>query len=474
MHSKFVIISFCILAIGVFLYSCESDITVPEITEPTQIAGTTFMPPSPQRTGDPQKGKEILLNGSYINSGIPIEIYKSVFGDETENVLNRAGENATIAPEYTAFTHSNGTKAVTVNCLQCHGSYLNGEYIIGLGNINQDFTVSQNAIAKAIDVIIKNKHGEASSEWEAYEAFSKANHAIGDLVITKTVGANPADRLFGILAAHRDKNTLEWNDERSFTILDDFTDFTDVPPWWVLKKKNTPLYTGTGGGDWAKLFMAASTLTLKDADEADAIDEDFVHVLSYLKTIEAPKYPHTINSDLVLKGESIFNTTCAGCHGTYGENESYPNLLVDISVVGTDPVQSNAVSNESSRNIFIQWFNSSWFAKDDPAGELLITNGYIAQPLDGIWASAPYLHNGSVPTLYELLKSSERSTFWRRTAESAYDNDKIGWTYTKETGHTDKFTYDTTSKGYGNEGHTFGDGLSEDDRMALIEYLKTL
>lgn len=474
MHKRFLFIGVSILTLGVLLYSCESDLSMPEVPLAGSISGTTFMPASPQREGDPEKGKEILINSGYIGSGIPLEIYKAVFGDNTENALNRSGENASIAPDYTAFTHKNGVNVVSANCLQCHGSYLNGEYIIGLGNINQDFTVSQNATVKAVDVIMKNKHGEGSLEWEAYEPFSKATNAIADLILTKTVGANPADRIFAILGAHRDQNTLEWSDEMIYTIPADFTDFTDVPPWWVLKKKHTPLYTGTGGGDWAKLFMAASTLTLKDAGEADVIDEDFVHVMAYLKTIEAPKYPHSINSDLVQKGENVFNANCAGCHGTYGANETYPNLLVDISVVGTDPAQSNAVANEATRGVFIEWFNNSWFAKDEPAGELLKTTGYIAQPLDGIWASAPYLHNGSVPTLYELLKSNERSTYWRRTAESAYDEVNVGWTYTEETSHKDRFTYDTTQKGYGNAGHTFGDGLNEEDRIALIEYLKTL
>ncbi len=474
MHKRFLFVGVSILFLGVFLYSCESDLTMPEALETASIAGTTFMPASPQREGDPEKGKDILLNGNYIGSGIPIEIYKAVYGDHTENALNRSGENANIAPDFTAFTHQNGAHVVSANCLQCHGSYLNGEYIIGLGNINIDFTVSQNATVKVVDVIIENKHGKDSAEWEAYEPFSKASTAISNWILTKTVGANPADRIFGVLAAYRDKNTLEWNDQLSFNEISDYTEFTDVPPWWVLKKKHAPLYTGTGGGDWAKLFMAASTLTLKNSEEANAIDEDFVHVMAYLKTIEAPKYPYQINEELVQMGQHIFKANCAGCHGTYGENESYPNLLVDLSVVDTDPEQSKAVTNESTQGRFIEWFNSSWFANDEPAGELLKTSGYIAQPLDGIWASAPYLHNGSVPTLYELLKSSERQTYWRRTAEHVYDEVNVGWTYNEETGYTDRFTYDTTQKGYGNGGHTFGDGLNEADRIALIEYLKTL
>src|SRR5213075_1927755 len=109
--------------------------------------------------------------------------------------------------------------------------------------------------------------------------------------------------------------------------------------------------------------------------------------------------------------------------------------------------------------------------------------GYVAPPLDGIWATAPYLHNGSVPTLRALLDSSLRAKFFSRSYDTSdYDRDAVGWRVTPQpTGQSSppsgvhaSYIYDTTVLGYGNGGHTFGDALTPDERDAVIEYLKTL
>lgn len=106
---------------------------------------------------------------------------------------------------------------------------------------------------------------------------------------------------------------------------------------------------------------------------------------------------------------------------------------------------------------------------------------YKARPLNGIWAVAPYLHNGSVPSLYLLLspQSDRPKTFW--TGSKQYDPEKVGYDTTQLPGTS---LYDTAKPGNANTGHEFKDGprrngvigplLSHDDRMALIEYLKSL
>ena len=106
----------------------------------------------------------------------------------------------------------------------------------------------------------------------------------------------------------------------------------------------------------------------------------------------------------------------------------------------------------------------------------MFSKGYVAPPLDGIWATAPYLHNGSVPTLDDLLKSSQRPAKWSRTFDNTADYDavKIGWKYKVETTKSNTKTYDTTQLGYGNQGHIYGDKLTAEERKAVIEYLKTI
>jgi len=465
----------CFLALLV-LWGCKKDpVTDPGNSNPMdsvnqQIPGTTYIEPHIQRPGDPQAGLEYLIYGNYISSGIPYDIFTVVLGENDENVLNRTGDNAVLGPDFTAIDHANGTRIVVANCLQCHGSKINGEYILGLGNINADFSESQEGLINGADFIL-GQNGTDNPNWEAYEIFSEVTHAIANETITRVAGTNPADHLFGVLAAYRNPETLEWQDELNFDLPEE-TFVTDIPPWWHLKKKNSPLYGGNGRGDYSKLFMAASTLTLTDTVEAKVIDSKFPDVIAFIQSLEAPVYPFEVDVDLATNGETIFNTNCSGCHGTYGENETYPNLLVDIDVVKTDPA---IIETNGFKDNFIDWFNESWFAQgDEYPGELVTTNGYIAPPLDGVWATAPYLHNGSVPTLYELLNSDARAPYWRRDAETPYDKVNVGWAYEQQDSKVDNETYDVSLYGYSNQGHTFGDALNEEDRMALIEYLKTI
>src|SRR5262249_26442492 len=114
--------------------------------------------------------------------------------------------------------------------------------------------------------------------------------------------------------------------------------------------------------------------------------------------------------------------------------------------------------------------------------------GYQAPPLDGIWATAPYLHNGSVPTLHALLQSSTRPRRFTRppsTGFEHYDTVHVGWKFTevradelaataRRSPFQVKFIVDTARFGLSNRGHTFGHRPSEAQRMDLIEYLKTL
>jgi hypothetical protein len=80
-----------------------------------------------------------------------------------------------------------------------------------------------------------------------------------------------------------------------------------------------------------------------------------------------------------------------------------------------------------------------------------------------------------VPTLEGVLNSKIRPTYWSRDFNHPqYDYEQIGWKYTQEDSARGTAVYNTTLAGYGNYGHTFGDKLSEAERKAVIEYLKTL
>jgi len=147
-------------------------------------------------------------------------------------------------------------------------------------------------------------------------------------------------------------------------------------------------------------------------------------------------------------------------------------------VIGTDVAL--AAGSGQFGQAYLQWFAESFYgevARLDPQ------YGYMAPPLDGVWASAPYFHNGSVPTVAGVLASATRPRYWTRSFDSKdYDPAALGWLHTAlDHGHADepdpatrRQIYDTTQFGHGNAGHVFGDSLTPADRAAVIESLKTL
>jgi hypothetical protein len=218
--------------------------------------------------------------------------------------------------------------------------------------------------------------------------------------------------------------------------------------------------------------MGAVLLTINDTLHANNVDAHMPDVLAYLNSIEPPKYPKAVDKLLADDGKLVFETHCSKCHGFYGEFSSYPNYLIPQSGIGTDSLLNKSNYQFSD---MINWFNNSWFSRGDHPARLEPFNGYVAPPLDGIWITAPYLHNGSVPTLEALLDSRLRPAYWSRNPEQpVYDYQRIGWTYKEENGPGDKTVYNTTLPGYGNQGHNFGDRLADHERKAVLEYLKTL
>ena len=99
----------------------------------------------------------------------------------------------------------------------------------------------------------------------------------------------------------------------------------------------------------------------------------------------------------------------------------------------------------------------------------------VGQFLVAIDTTAPFFHNGSVPTLAGVLDSKSRPATWTSAFgdadfAQAYDLDQVGWRDTPSNGES----HDASQPGYSNKGHTYGDALTPDERSSLLEYLKTL
>ena len=147
--------------------------------------------------------------------------------------------------------------------------------------------------------------------------------------------------------------------------------------------------------------------------------------------------------------------------------------IATLAEVGTDGERHRLWTDESARryNDFARgypWKFDGFHGTDGPEG------GYVNVPLDGIWVRAPYLHNGSVPSLRNLLKVPKHrpKEFWR--GYDVYDPEQVGFECSSQEAKRIGTHFDTLQKGNGNGGHLYGTELPEDQKDALVEYLKTL
>jgi hypothetical protein len=179
-----------------------------------------------------------------------------------------------------------------------------------------------------------------------------------------------------------------------------------------------------------------------------------------------PRYPFPIDYGLAAAGKPVYQRYCADCHEV---GARYYGKVTPLKELGTDPERSKSFDHAMADRMNTIGEGYPWkFNRFRP------TDGYANHPLDGIWLRAPYLHNGSVPTLRDLLKPADArpATFYR--GNDIYDARNAGFVSNVETadGRT-FFKFETSDRGNGNGGHLYGVELPENEKNALIEYLKT-
>jgi mono/diheme cytochrome c family protein len=351
-----------------------------------------------------------------------------------------------------AIDPTTGRSGIQVDCLACHGGSIGGTSYVGLGNSQLDM------IGLYRDLF------RADGRPLVFTGFT----------VNTVRGTVNAGQMAAILLSLRNTDLSR----RIFPIPhgSNFPEL-DVPAWWVLKHKDTMYYDGRTDAGSVRSIMQFM-LGEKTREQFEELEPTFADILAYLNRIEAPEYPFPIDAELAARGRSVFEGRCVRCHGTYGDDRSYPNRVVELEVIGTDPARALAPSDA-----LVAHYNATWFGELDPVDEEM--TGYQAPPLDGVWATAPYLHNGSVPTLDHLLDSTSRPSRFRRppsTDFEHYDTDRVGWRVEVlepvepeiARRDRDRTIFDASRYGLGNQGHTFGDSLPDDQRRAVIEYLKTL
>jgi hypothetical protein len=197
-------------------------------------------------------------------------------------------------------------------------------------------------------------------------------------------------------------------------------------------------------------------------------------VRDWIWTLPPPAYPYPIDRALASRGAAVYQQSCIECHAGSRFREgvkegAHVGEVEDIDRIGTDRHRLDSYTAEFAANQYALYPESVYrfthFAK---------TRGYANQPLDGIWLRGPYLHNGSVPTLRDLLEPPERrpSVFYR--GYDLFDQTNVGFASTvpQADGRT-FFRFDTSLPGNGNGGHLYGTTLPDADKRAIVEYLKT-
>lgn len=190
-------------------------------------------------------------------------------------------------------------------------------------------------------------------------------------------------------------------------------------------------------------------------------------------TMPPPKYPFAIDAALASRGEPIYRQYCADCHAdhTFREGQvvgTKVGIPIPLAAIGTDPHRLHSYTYTFATNQYGLYPQSRYQFK-----HFRKTDGYANHPLDGIWARAPYLHNGSVPTMRDLLEPPQNrpARFYR--GYDVYDQKRLGFVSNVAADKAGKyFLYDTSLPGNGNQGHLFGTQLPPDAKDALVEYMK--
>jgi hypothetical protein len=190
-------------------------------------------------------------------------------------------------------------------------------------------------------------------------------------------------------------------------------------------------------------------------------------VEDWILALPPPKYPFAIDETLAARGAPLYQQHCAGCH-EFGSAKV--GTVLPIEEIGTDRGRLDSFNYEFASNMNLLYTGYPWrfthFRK---------TNGYANMPLDGVWLRGPFLHNGSVPTLRDLLEpvAARPQRFYR--GYDVYDQKKVGFVSgVAEEGGRRYFLYDTSLPGNSNSGHLYGMGLAPGDKDAIVEYMKKL
>ncbi len=264
--------------------------------------------------------------------------------------------------------------------------------------------------------------------------------------------------------------TLRFNFPIDQLSADELVGIADFPSIWQQKPRQGLQLHWDGDNTSVNERNNSAALALVTPT---TIDFASIHrVVDWLFELPAPKYPYQINENLAAIGQPIYENTCASCHA-FGAAKV--GKVTPIEEIGTDRGRLDSYTYEVLSNQNTLFAGISYQGKDQRFQNFRKTNGYANLPLDGIWLRAPYLHNGSVPTLRDLLEKPEHrpKTFYR--GYDVFDAQKVGFiANVAAEGNKQFFKYDTNLPANSNIGHLYGTTLTDREKDAVVEYMKKL
>jgi cytochrome c5 len=430
------------------------------------------------RSDDARRGYRLLREKAYLPPDFDADVFRHLWKRWPEPLRSQAAKATPQQRRKMAFARyglieppdakhdapalgyvDDGKGGWVMNCFACHAGKVAGKVIPGAPNTHLDLQ-SLTEDVRATKIALKKKLTHLD---------------LGSLRIPLNTTAGSSNAVvFGIaLGELRDK---DMNVVLRLTREKPTHHDMDAPPWWNVRKK-TMLYCDAFSPKNHRVLMQFILIPQNGRKQILAWENDFADILAYIESLRPPKYPWPIDRKFAAAGKTVFERNCARCHGTYGPGGKYPQKVVPIDDVGTDPVRWKALTVTHRKRIELSWM--SRYGKDRTVTK---PAGYVAPPLDGIWASAPYFHNGSVPTLWHVLHPDKRPRIWKRASLDGYDQKRIGLPVETFTAMPSKITdkvqrrrhFDTTKFGKSAAGHRYPDALNEDQKRAVLEYLKTL
>ncbi|MCA9545851.1 MAG: hypothetical protein KC613_15715, partial [Myxococcales bacterium] len=277
-----------------------------------------------------------------------------------------------------------GNGTVALDCLACHAGAVDGQVVLGLGNSAFDLQGLYDDLWRLPAEL------QALRERDLPEPYASLVRSFPEPDDVQPI-AELAER--SAAAGHNDAFGLGLALSLRLRDAELHTEFgpQDPAPWWTLKVKDRLYADGLGRVGGSRTLMATLLASGLDRAALAALDDDFGDIEQWLLSLPAPAWPGpTPDAAQVARGRAVFDAECAACHGRYdGPEGHFPDRVVPHAEVGTDPLRAErfGAAEAAHVNALIR----------DPAHAVEPTGGYLAPVLTGVWASAPYLHNGSVP-----------------------------------------------------------------------------